>query len=117
MEDRGVPHKRDASELAMRTPVAEVMQRNVACLRPGASLSSSANPHLADDAVVVVDQLLRPVDGQTLPETAPLSLAIGLLAQKGCTRAIVVGADGAVVGVVSPAEIVGWLAQQLGYER
>lgn len=64
----------------------------------------------------VAHELMTPVV-QTLSETAPISFAIGLLAQKGFTHAPVVGADGAVVGILSATEVVGWMAQRLGYER
>ncbi len=164
MTQKEVPHKRDASELAMRTYVGEVMRRRVACVRADASWEMLEDLLLDedDDAVIVVDAHSRPIGtvsesdmlrylrdqpppdaspatmlergfhvepsrqaaheimtpvAQTMPESAPISFAIGLLAQKGFSHATVVGTDGGVVGVLSANDVVCWLAQRLGYER
>jgi CBS-domain-containing membrane protein len=64
----------------------------------------------------IAHEIMTPVV-QTMLENAPISFAIGLLAQKGFAQAPVVGVDGAVVGIVSANEVVCWMAQRLGYEK
>jgi CBS domain-containing protein len=64
----------------------------------------------------VAQEIMTPVV-QTLFETAPLSFAVAVLAQKGVEQAPVVAVDGAVIGMIAATDVVGWMAHQLGYER
>jgi len=61
-------------------------------------------------------EIMTPVV-QTLFETAPMSFAVAVLAQRGVEQAPVVSVEGAVVGMVSATDVVAWMASQLGYER
>ena len=142
MMKRELPRRRDAAEIAIRTFVGEIVRRHVTWVRADASCEG-LEALLRDqdnDAVVVVDALAKPIgiisssdllrclrDGkvarevmtpvtQTLLETAPISFAIGVLGQRGLAHVPVVGADGALVGAVSAADVVAWLARQFGYD-
>jgi CBS domain-containing protein len=51
----------------------------------------------------------------TLPEDAPLSFAVALLALEDIDQIPVVSSDGEVVGLLAARDAVRWFAQQMGY--
>jgi len=65
------------------------------------------------DGVKVADIMMR--TAFCLSENESIAKAAGLMAFEGVHRVPVVGARGSVVGVVSPLDIMRWLARQNGY--
>ena len=63
----------------------------------------------------LAQEIMTPVV-QTLFETAPMSFAVAVLAQKGVEQAPVVSVEGAVVGMIGATDVVLFLAGQLGYQ-
>ena len=51
----------------------------------------------------------------TLPENAPLSFAIALIALEDIEQVPVVSSDGEVVGLLAARDAVRWFAQKMGY--
>lgn len=130
--------------LADRTPLSSVMTREVVCVTPEVRIEVVAKllEEQRISGVPVVDQHARPVGvlsrtdlvahgchpskaalvrdimmpvAFALPEGAALSHAIALMAAEGIHRVPVVGADGAVVGIVSTMDVVRWLARTGGH--
>jgi CBS domain-containing protein len=66
-----------------------------------------------DDGVRVGDIMMRTT--YCLAENEPIAKAAGLMAFEGIHRVPVVGESGTVSGVVSPLDIMRWLARQHGY--
>ncbi|MCK6446079.1 MAG: CBS domain-containing protein [Planctomycetes bacterium] len=48
----------------------------------------------------------------TIPDTAAVEDALGLMRSEGIRRLIVVGKDGALVGVVSLDDVLGWISNE-----
>jgi CBS-domain-containing membrane protein len=61
-----------------------------------------------------VGELMTPVV-HTLPEDARLAHAMSLMAAEGINHVPVVTHDGAIIGVVSSLDCLGWVARQMGY--
>jgi CBS domain-containing protein len=120
-------------------PVRELMGRTAVAVRSGLAASSAAAALRArrQPAAPVVDgegrpvgfveeaELLRARPGAKVADTmsrvaisisedAPASRAAALLATHGAERVTVVSADGAVVGVLTALDVVGWLASPGG---
>jgi len=131
----------DVGEAAARIRLGEAMGTALASVRAGASLGDVERVMGATNqpAVVVLDgadgiagivtrrDLARgaaasPVTSvmrrsvHALPEDASLAHAIAVMACAGVRQVPVVGADAALVGMVSDRDVVRWLAARLGYE-
>jgi CBS domain-containing protein len=135
----------DVAEVAARTRVGEVVARETVCVDSAAPLEAVAAllengavcvPVVGSDGKLVglasTEQVLRlereddaclrtAGDAMTAPmyvllETSPLSIALALLAAARERALPVVAETGAVVGVLSGADVVGWLARTVGYE-
>jgi len=90
-------------------------------LRDAADGDSSPAPrslgpgfHVEELARALVRDVMSP-HAYALPEDAPLTYAVSLMALFGLTEVPVVTGDGVVTGVVSSGDIMRWLATQLGY--
>jgi predicted transcriptional regulator len=133
---------RSAADL---TPVSEIMAKDVVAVRPELRVEDLEELLLArgisgapviDDAgkpigIVSKTDLLRPRsagDGEgvrvrdimmstafCLSEGESIAKAAGLMAFEGVHRVPVVGQRGMVTGVVSPLDVMRWLARQHGY--
>lgn len=127
------------------TPVSEIMSRGVVQVKPDLGLDaleelmlshSISGAPVVDDhgrpiGIVSKTDLLRRSGGPQGPrgtvrdvmmrtayclaENEPIARAAGLMAFEGVHRVPIVGHDGAVVGVVSPLDVMRWLARQHGY--
>lgn len=130
----------DIAELAARTRVRDVVAPTVTCVTPDVTLER-LRAHFGsthERAVAVVDaegkleglvsrsDLVRaPEEGtaadvmtarvHALPEDAPLSFVVALLAQEDVGEAPIVRADGAVTGICHALDVMRWLAARLGY--
>ena len=131
----------DMAESAARTPLGELVRREIACVTADTSIEklvSLMNEQLLD-GVPVVDHAWRPVgvvtktdlllnggsDGvvsdimtpsvHTLPENARLSHAVSLMAAEGVHHVPIVTSEGAVVGVITSLDCVRWMAKEMGY--
>lgn len=129
---------------AQSTPIAEIMSREVVCVRPEATLDWLIRLFLVNgiSGVPVVDEFGRPLGvvsktdalnslptrgGGThvgevmtpvtlaMPEHASIARASALMAYEGVHRVVVVDPSGAVIGLVSPIDVLRWLAQKDGY--
>ena len=126
-------------------PVSEIMSREVACVKADLSVDELEEILIDKgiSGTPVVDQLGKPIgivsktdllhrkgtsslDGlkvkdvmmrtaYCIAENEPIARAAGLMAYEGVHRLPVVGTDGTVIGVVSPLDIMRWLARQYGY--
>lgn len=127
------------------TPVSEIMSRGVVQVKPELGLDALEELMLshAISGAPVVDDHGRPIgivsktdllhgNGSSsgpratvrdvmmrtaycLAENEPITRAAGLMAYEGVHRVPIVDHGGAVVGVVSPLDIMRWLARQYGY--
>jgi CBS domain-containing protein len=123
-----------------RTPVTEIMTSDVLCVREDLPLSQLARL-LLDRGVTgapVVNERGEPIGvvsqhdvlgvdrpatvGEVmtrltfvLPESASISQAAALMSFEGVHRLPIVSDDGKVVGIVSPLDILRWLARLDGY--
>jgi CBS-domain-containing membrane protein len=131
----------DMAESAARTPLGELVRREMACVTSDTSIEkvvSLMNEQLLE-GVPVVDAAWRPIglvtktdllmnsgsDGtaadimtpfvHTLPENARLSHAVSLMAAEGVHHVPIVTSEGAVVGIVSSLDCVRWMAKEMGY--
>jgi CBS domain-containing protein len=120
------------------------MCREVVCVGPGATLDWLIRLFVVNgiSGVPVVDELRRPLGvvsktdvlgclasrgGSTqvkevmtpvtlaMPEHASIARASALMAYEGVHRVVVVDVSGAVIGLVSPIDVLRWLAQKDGY--
>ncbi len=130
-----LPPVRPGSLPAESVAVAEVMRSAAIALRAGVGRGVAADALRARGvpAAPVVDGEGRPIgvvaeadllrarssakvadamtrDALSVIETAPLARAASLMAARGLDRVPVVAADGVVVGVLSAADVVAWLA-------
>jgi len=142
--------------LLSRLTIADIMTRNVLCVRPDLSIDAvtqlfvesglKAVPVVDDQGVLLgivsesevlldvyaqesgkgksaLDEATRPRSVSdvmipfafTLPETAPVTRAAAVMAFEGTYRVTVVSAEGEVVGILSAADILYWLAKADGY--
>jgi predicted transcriptional regulator len=126
------------------TPVSEIMSKDVIAVRPEVGVDDLEELLLASgiSGAPVVDDLGKPIGivsktdlihrknapsggGKVrdvmmrtafcLSENESIARAAGLMAYEGVHRVPVVGARGMVVGVVSPLDVMRWLARQYGY--
>jgi len=67
-------------------------------------------------ATRLVADVMTPVV-HALPEDAPLSFAIALMARAGMHEVPVVQRDGVVVGMITALHVMQWLATRLGYDE
>jgi predicted transcriptional regulator len=139
--ERRTPPRRSAD----LTPVGEIMAKDVIAVTPELGIESLQELLLAQGitGAPVVDSHGRPVGivsktdilsqrdtpgGDTVKvrdimtqtkfcvsENDSIATAAGLMAFEGVHRLPVVGARGLVVGVVSPLDVMRWLARQHGY--
>lgn len=126
---------------ADRTPLFDVMTRDVLCVLPDLDLAELNRMFLEMHigGAPVVDASCRPIgvvsktdlirgfpDGATvadvmmpvvytLPESATLSRAAALMAFEGLHRIPVVSAENRVVGMITSLDVARWLAQNDGY--
>jgi CBS domain-containing protein len=70
--------------------------------------------HVQEIASRLVREVMTP-QVHALPEQAPLSFAVALMAAEGVHEVPVVAEDGSLVGVVTALEALRWLAGELGY--
>ncbi|MFT3927668.1 MAG: CBS domain-containing protein [Myxococcales bacterium] len=140
----------DACIQLPRATVAELMSRNVLCVRPELSLDALANLfeqtgwHAAavvnerDQTLVVLDErtVLRALqhgdvrgtptrersvaelierDAITVQEHLPATQAAGLMVYEAVERVAVVSGTGKVVGVLSAADLLRWVARSDGH--
>jgi CBS-domain-containing membrane protein len=70
--------------------------------------------HVEEIACALVGEVMSP-HAYALPEDAPLTYAVSLMAQFGLTEVPVVTGDGEVTGIVSSGDVMRWLATHLGY--
>ncbi len=70
--------------------------------------------HLDARRAETADDVMTPLV-HALPEDAPLSFAMALLALERVDQIPVVSKTGAVVGLLTAGDCVGWMARQLGY--
>jgi CBS-domain-containing membrane protein len=61
-----------------------------------------------------VKEVMTPVT-LAMPEHASIARASALMAYEGVHRVVVVDVSGAVIGLVSPIDVLRWLAQKDGY--
>ncbi|MFT3927697.1 MAG: CBS domain-containing protein [Myxococcales bacterium] len=134
-----------------RLSVADLMSRNVVCMRPHLSLDAAmqlfletglraapvVNEHGAvlgmleesdlqlavqahagrrgeEEAAICVGDLMMPV-AFAVHEHTPATQAAGLMVYEAVRRVPVVSPDGTVVGVLSAADLLYWLARSDGY--
>jgi CBS domain-containing protein len=137
------PPNADTREKAIRTPVGDLIERNLVCVRGDADMEMLGRLLAEDglDAVPVVDakghprgivcktdllQALRDRDDLTaenlmtpfvhaLHEGAPLSFALAMLAAEDIEQVPIVSKDGIVVGLFAARDAVRWVAKELGY--
>lgn len=126
---------------ADRTPLHEVMTRDVLCVMPDLDLGELSGMFLELNigGAPVVDASCRPIGvvsktdliggfpagatvadvmmpvAYTLPESATLSRAAALMAFEGLHRIPVVSSENRVVGVITSLDVARWLAQNDGY--
>jgi CBS domain-containing protein len=132
----------DLVEIALRTPLASVVKRDVAALGadvPIAGALAVLRGHRAE-AMPVVDEHARPVGVVTrerlktardpaavvgeviapLPivlfEDTPLVQALPALLGDGPTFVPIVGRDGELVALLTPHDVVRWLARRAGFD-
>ena len=125
-------------------PVSEIMSREVACVKADLGIDELEEILIQKgiSGTPVVDQLGRPIGivsktdlvhrkganlealkvkdvmmrtAYCIAENEPIARAAGLMAYEAVHRLPVVGSDGTVTGVVSPLDIMRWLARQYGY--
>lgn len=137
-----IDRRADLGEIAARTPIREVASASVTCVTPDVSIAV-LRTHFEltrDRAVAVVDadgnlealvsrsDLVRGPDEGTaadvmtarvhaLPEDAPVSFAIALLADEDIGEVPLVTAEGRVTGICYSLDLMRWLAARLGYAR
>lgn len=70
--------------------------------------------HVEQPSQGTVADLMTPV-AQALPEDAPLSFAVGLMAATGLRQIPVVGREGRVVGMFTAIDALRWTATAIGY--
>jgi CBS-domain-containing membrane protein len=70
--------------------------------------------HVEELARRVVGEVMTPY-AHALPEAAPLSYAVSLMAMESLTDIPVVTENGEVVGVVTSVDVMRWFAERLGY--
>jgi CBS domain-containing protein len=127
------------------TPVSEIMARDVVSVPPHLGVEELAELLLSKgiSGVPVVDELGKPIGvvskTDLLPprgtptrsnatvadimmrcaffvvESESIAKAAGLMAYEGVHRVPVVGAKGTVTGMVSPLDVMRWLARKHGY--
>ncbi len=137
------PEEADSAEKAIRTPVGQVMESKLVCVRGDAD-GDMLGRLLGEeglDAVPVVDakghpkgivcktDLLRALRDKdelsaedvmtplvhALHEGAPLSFALAMLALEDIEQIPVVSKDGIVVGIITARDVIRWIARALGY--
>lgn len=132
----------DLVETALRTAVGAVVAGDVLVLQAGvdAEAAAAAMDARGLTAVAVVDELARPLGllarsalsaagspnllvgelvrpfDATLLEDTPLLLALPALLGQEPTLAPIVDPAGELVGVLSPADVVRWLARGAGFQ-
>lgn len=136
---RGVPN--DVVELALRTPVGEVVAPDVLAVAESATIAvarsvahgawlvlvdAASKPvglvavaRLFDpvfDPAEPVASLARPFEGELHDETALVHAIAGLVGEEGEGAVLpVVDDEGALLAVLSPVDVVRWLAARSGY--
>jgi CBS-domain-containing membrane protein len=131
----------DLREAMLRTTVGELLSGVTACVRPETALHVAVGllSHHLTGALPVVDGEAKLVgilsksdvvrgdlhgravaDAMTpvvhaLPEDAPLSFAVGLLAGQNLNQTPVVGHDGQVLGMFTANDALRWVARAIGY--
>lgn len=70
--------------------------------------------HLEEPSGRTVADVMTPL-AQALPEDAPLSFAVGLMAAAGLRQVPVVGRQGQVVGIFTAIDALRWVAKAIGY--
>jgi CBS domain-containing protein len=129
------------SSAADRTPLSEVMTRDVVCVLPDLRLADLTELFLVKNisGAPVVDGACRPLgvvsktdlvggfaEGATvadvmmpvaftLPESATVSRAAALMAFEGIHRIPIVSSENRVIGIISSLDVARWLAQNDGY--
>lgn len=131
----------DFGERAARTTVNEVTDVSLTCVRPDVPLSRVREVFAStrQRAVAVIDadgrlealvsrsDLTRaPTEGtvaevmtkcvHALPEDAPLSYAVSLLAHEDVAQVPVVTSEGTVTGICHALDLLRWFADGLGYK-
>jgi CBS domain-containing protein len=134
---RVMPH----SPPGERTPISEIMCRDVWCAREDLSVAGLrrllAQRHVGGIPVVAADgrpvgivtatDLAHPIAGDrrardvmtgalfVLPDSASISQAAALMALEHVHRIPIVTDDGKLAGIVSSTDVLAWLARQDGY--
>jgi CBS domain-containing protein len=144
-EEAPLDSEQQANLTLPRLSVAELMTRDVLCVRPDLSLDAAVLLLLEEPgkAVPVVDEsghvlgIVRDVDLQleaqserselatvsaamtpctvTVPETMPVTRAAAVMAFEGIDCLVAVSPAGAVVGLLTAADLMFWLACADGY--
>ena len=133
----------DSRKSADLTPVSEIMAKDVVAVRPELRLEDLEELLLARgiSGAPVIDEVGKPIGmvsktdllrrsggdeggrvrdvmmptAYCLSETESIARAAGLMAFEGVHRVPVVGQRGMVTGVVSPLDVMRWLARRHGY--
>jgi CBS-domain-containing membrane protein len=138
-------HVDDSWKSADMTPISEIMAKDVVAVRPELRVEDLEELLLARgiSGAPVIDDAGKPIgmvsktdllhrkrepDGDEtrvrdimmstafcLSESESIAKAAGLMAFEGVHRVPVVGQRGMVTGVVSPLDVMRWLARQHGY--
>jgi len=101
----GIVSKSDMMRRA-RDAVSEIDEAVTAAMEAGLHLDARPQGTAGDVMTLLV---------HTLPEDAPLSFAVALLALEDIEQIPVVSATGEVVGLLAARDVVRWFAQQMGY--
>jgi len=140
-EGTGSPPRKSAD----LTPVSEIMARDVIAVTPDLGVEDLEELLLAQNisGAPVVNEVGKPIGivsktdllhrkstpggegakvrdimmrtAYCLAENEPIARAAGLMAFEGIHRVPIVGPRGLVTGVVSPLDVMRWLARQHGY--
>jgi CBS-domain-containing membrane protein len=102
--------------------VGVVTKADLLRLRPESDITERAAPaslgrgfHVEVPGGLTARDVMTPC-AYVIPDHARLSHAIGLLASARIGHVPVVDAQGALVGVLDRADVIAWLARELGYE-
>ncbi|MBI4509889.1 MAG: CBS domain-containing protein [Deltaproteobacteria bacterium] len=86
--------------------VPRIRDKDLSKLGPGFHLETARQGTVADVMTPVVF---------SLQENAPISRAAALMAHEGIHRIVVVSSDGVVVGILTPLDVMRWIATHDGY--